>query len=464
MTSIDRVYAGRLSGMIVRNPDGDAIGRARDVVVRLRPSGAPSRALGLVLQLTDKRRVFVPMGRITAIEPNEILLNSGLVSMRQFKARPGESTVLGDLVGSKVQIDDPDLEHLHGVPQELTDVEMERSRTRDWILTRVAVLGPKRGLRGRRAVAVAPWNHVHGLGAGAEPSDHDAELIAEFHEMRPADIAVAMTEMAPERRRRIAEALDDELLADIIQELPDDDQTEVLEDLTIERAADILEEMDPDDAADLLGELDESRADVLLELMDPEESQALRRLMVFEPDTVGGLMTSDPLILQPTTTVAEALARARDPELPTSLASMVFVVRPPTATPTGRYLGCVHLQKLLREPPSTQIGGILDPDLPPLYAEDDDEIAARYFATYNLVCGPVIDDEGHLLGALSVDDLLDHMLPDDWREDGIRPGKPHSPGGRASGGRSVGGRSAGTIRDGRSAGTIRDGNRPERTA
>ena len=168
MTSIDRVYAGRLSGMIVRNPDGDAIGRARDVVVRLRPSGAPSRALGLVLQLTDKRRVFVPMGRITAIEPNEILLNSGLVSMRQFKARPGESTVLGDLVGSKVQIDDPDLEHLHGVPQELTDVEMERSRTRDWILTRVAVLGPKRGLRGRRDVAVAPWNHVHGLGAGAE--------------------------------------------------------------------------------------------------------------------------------------------------------------------------------------------------------------------------------------------------------------------------------------------------------
>ena len=119
--------------------------------------------------------------------------------------------------------------------------------------------------------------------------------------------------------------------------------------------------------------------------MDPEESRALRRLMVFEPDSVGGLMTSDPLILQPTTTVAEALARARDPELPTSLASMVFVVRPPTATPTGRYLGCVHLQKLLREPPSTQIGGILDPDLPPLYAEDDDAIAARYFATYNLV-------------------------------------------------------------------------------
>lgn len=420
MSTISRVYAGRLSGMIVRNPDGDSIGRVRDVVVRLRPTGAPSLALGLVVEMTDKRRVFIPMGRLS-VEPTEILLLSGQVSMRAFRPRTGESTIIGDLVGSKIQIEDPDLNHLGGVALELTDIELERTRTRDWVLTKVAALGPKKGLRGRRRVEVADWPYVHGLGVGAIPEDSDTELINEFHEMRPADIAFAISQMPRDRRRRVAEALDDELLADIIQELPDEDQTEVLEDLTIERAADILEEMDPDDAADLLGELDETRADVLLELMDPEESQALRRLMDFEPDTVGGLMTSDPLILQPTTTVAEALARARDPELPTSLSSMVFVVRPPTATPTGRYLGCVHLQKLLREPPSAQIGGILDPDLPPLYAEDNDDTAARYFATYNLVCGPVVDDEGHLLGALAVDDLLDHLLPEDWREHGIRP-------------------------------------------
>ncbi|MEJ6019302.1 magnesium transporter MgtE N-terminal domain-containing protein [Corynebacterium sp. H113] len=426
MSGIQRVYAGRLVGMQVRNPDGDSIGRVRDIVVRLRPSGASSLALGLVVEITDKRRLFIPMGRCV-VEPREILMVSGQISMRQFKTRPGESTIIGDIVGTKVQIDDPDLEKLHGVPQEVTDIELERNRTRDWVLTRVAVLGPKRGWSGRREVNVAPWNHVHGLGVSTSPLDSDAEIIAEFHEMRPADVAHAISSMPTERRRRIAEALADELLADIIQELPDEDQTEVLEDMNLERAADILEEMDPDDAADLLGELDENRADVLLDLMAPEESQALRRLMVFEPDTVGGLMTSDPLILQPNSTVAEALARARDPELPTSLASMVFVVRPPTAIPTGKYLGCVHLQKLLREPPSTQIGGILDPDLPRLFAEDSDETAARYFATYNLVCGPVVDSEGHLLGALAVDDLLDHLLPEDWREHGIRPeGTPPS--------------------------------------
>lgn len=423
MQSISRVYVGRLAGMPVRNPDGDPIGRIRDVVVRLRAGGAASPALGLVIQMTDKRRVFMPMLRVASFGPQEALLGSGQVSVRQFRARPGEQTVLGDVVGAKVRVDDPELPGLHGVPQEVTDLELERTRTRDWVITRVAVLGPKRGLRGRRDLAVVPWSHVHGLApAGEAPAAADAELIAEFHEMHPADVATRMADLAPARRRRVAAGIDDELLADIIQELPDDDQAEVIEDLAIERAADILEEMDPDDAADLLHELDGDRADVLLELMAPEESKAVRRLMTFDADSVGGLMTSDPLILQPTTTVAEALARARDPELPTSLASLVFVVRPPTATPTGRYLGCVHLQKLLREPPSTQIGGMLDPDLPPLYAEDHYDTAARYFATYNLVAGPVIDDQGHLLGALSVDDLLDHMLPEDWREQGLRPG------------------------------------------
>jgi Mg/Co/Ni transporter MgtE len=96
---------------------------------------------------------------------------------------------------------------------------------------------------------------------------------------------------------------------------------------------------------------------------------------------------------------------------------MVFVVRPPTATPTGRYLGCVHLQRLLREPPANLVGGVLDDDLPRLDPEDSLATVTRFFATYNLVCAPVVDDEHHLLGAVTVDDVLDHLLPTDWREE-----------------------------------------------
>ena len=122
-------------------------------------------------------------------------------------------------------------------------------------------------------------------------------------------------------------------------------------------------------------------------------------------------------MLGPATTVAEALARVRNPDLTPALASMAFVVRPPTATPTGRYLGCVHLQRLLREPPAHLVGGILDTDLPPLTPDLPLTAVTRYFATYNLVCGPVVDEENHLLGAVTVDDVLDHLLPEDWREE-----------------------------------------------
>jgi Mg/Co/Ni transporter MgtE len=173
--------------------------------------------------------------------------------------------------------------------------------------------------------------------------------------------------------------------------------------------------MDPDDAADLLGELGASQAEALLARMDPEDSEPVRRLLKHSPDTAGGLMTPEPVVLGPGTTVAEALARVRDPELTPALSSLVFVVRPPTSTPTGRYLGCVHLQRLLREPPAALVSGIMDSDLPSLDPETTLASVTRYFAAYNLVCGPVVDDEKHLLGAVTVDDVLDHLLPHDWR-------------------------------------------------
>jgi Mg/Co/Ni transporter MgtE len=229
-------------------------------------------------------------------------------------------------------------------------------------------------------------------------------------------VADAIRDLPAKRRTEVINALDDERLADILQELPDDDQTVLLLQLDTERAADVLEAMDPDDAADLLGVLNPTEAEVLLRRMDPEDSEPVRRLLSHSPDTAGGLMTSDPVVLAPDTTVAEALARVRDPDLTPALSSLVFVVRPPTATPTGRYLGCVHLQALLREPPANLVSGIVDTDLPSLIPRTSLAGVTRYFAAYNLVCGPVVDEQNHLLGAVTVDDVLDHLLPDDWRE------------------------------------------------
>src|SRR5262249_47486791 len=159
---------------------------------------------------------------------------------------------------------------------------------------------------------------------------------------------------------------------------------------------DVLEAMDPDDAADLLGELPEAESNRLLELMEPEESAPLRRLLSYSADTAGGLMTSEPLILRPDATVAEALARVRNPDVPPARATMLFVCPPPTAPPTGRYRGCVHLQRLLREPPFELVAGVVDAELARLHPEAALTEVTRYFAAYNLVCGPVVDDDEHL--------------------------------------------------------------------
>lgn len=417
MASVNRVYAARLAGMVVLGPDGESLGRVRDVVISISVVRQQPRVLGLVVELLTRKRIFVPILRVTAIEPNAVTLTTGNVSLRRFVQRPGEVLVVGQVLDTQVRVDDPEQGDLAGVDLFVVDLAMEQTRTRDWLVTRVAARTHRR-LGRRGAVVVVDWQNVTGLTPSglAMPGQGVAQLLHQFAEQRPIEVADALRDLPAKRRSEVIKALDDERLADILQELSEDDQTELLRELDTDRAADVLEAMDPDDAADLLGVMNPTEAETLLRRMDPEDSESVRRLLSHSPDTAGGLMTSDPVVLAPDTTVAEALARVRDPDLTPALASLVFVVRPPTATPTGRYLGCVHWQALLREPPANLVSGMVDNDLPSLNPDTALGAVTRYFAAYNLVCGPVVDDEGHLLGAVTVDDVLDHLLPHDWRE------------------------------------------------
>jgi Mg/Co/Ni transporter MgtE len=138
--------------------------------------------------------------------------------------------------------------------------------------------------------------------------------------------------------------------------------------------------------------------------------------MSYEEHTAGGMMTTEPVILSPDATIADALAHVRQAELSPSLAAMVYVVRPPVEPPTGRLLGVAHIQRLLREPPSTLVGHAVDSDVEPLRPSASLEDVARHLATYNLVAAPVVDEDGRLVGAVTVDDLLDHLLPENWRD------------------------------------------------
>jgi len=254
-------------------------------------------------------------------------------------------------------------------------------------------------------------------------------LLESMAEMHQADAAALLVELPADRRLAVARGLPDERLADVMEEMSDASQVEILLHLDSERAADILEEMDPDDAADLLGELPSQLASNLLALVEPDEAEDLRRLLDYDTGTAGGLMNPVPIILPPDATVAQALAAIRNPDLSPSLAAQVYVTRPPLETPTGRWLGMAHFQRLLREPPATLVTAVVDSDLQPLTPTTELPEITRSFATYDLVAMPVVDTSGRLLGAVTVDDVIDHMLPDDWRDqpDQISPGDLEPP-------------------------------------
>ncbi|RZS44275.1 Mg/Co/Ni transporter MgtE [Herbihabitans rhizosphaerae] len=404
----------QLARLGVFGPDGESIGRVRDVVVGLRLDRQPPKALGIVVELATRRRIFVPMLRVTSIEPTGVTLATGSVNLRAFHQRPNEVLVLGQMLDARVTVGDSDVV--------VMDAAMEPTRTRDWVIARVAVRERTGRLSRRGPVQVLRWDEISGLGiAELTETRQDARaLLVVYDRLRATDVAAALRDLPAKRRYEVADAMDDERLADVIEELPEEDQKDLLSHLDDERAADILEAMDPDDAADLLAELSEVDKDRLLELMEPEESEPVRRLLEYSKDTAGGLMTPEPIVLAPDATIAEALARVRNPDITPALASLVFVCRPPSATPTGRYLGCVHIQRLLREPPSDLVAGVVDTQLASLRPNATLTEVTRFFAAYNLVCGPVVDDEDHLLGAITGDDLLDHLLPEGWRESGLR--------------------------------------------
>ncbi|WP_345313236.1 magnesium transporter MgtE N-terminal domain-containing protein [Gordonia alkaliphila] len=415
-----KVFVARLVGLVVLGPDGESIGRVRDVVVSMYLPGQRPRALGLAVELAaSRRRIFVPMGRVTNIDADAVTLTTGRVNMRKLALRPNEALAVGQIMESRVRTDDPDHPGLADADLSVVDLEIERTRALDWVIGRVALRTMRKGpLRRRGETIVVTWNHVHGLTLlNLNRPGHGVELaLTQFEGMRPADVANALRELPEPRRIELARALDDERLADILQEMSTDEQTSMLASMKPSRAADVLEAMDPDDVADLMGELPAAEAEALLSQMDPEDSEPVRRLLRHSPDTAGGVMTPEPIIVSAGTTVSEALARVANPDVGSATATMVLVVRPPTSTPTGKFLGAVHTQALLREPPANLVAGILDDDVPRLSPDDPLEEVTRFFATYNLALAPVVDETAHLLGAVAVDDLLDAVLPRGWRD------------------------------------------------
>jgi CBS domain-containing protein len=391
------VFTSRLAGRRLLSADGLSIGRVSDVVI-LQPVGAdPPRALGLVATV-QRRQIFVSLGRVGEMSVEGIYLDGSSVDLGHFSQRTGE------ILASKIY----DKPAGGGV---VLDIGIAPTAAgRGWEVT-VLAIGQRRGLL-RHGATIVPWDKYRDL-FDAGPA---GEQIAGLREMHPHDLAGAVEVMPPARRRQLAEAMQDEELADLLQEMPESEQIGFLAGLGPERITDVIEEMEPDDAVDLLAEMPDEQREQLLAAMQPEHAAELRRLLSYDAATAGGLMTSQPLIVTPDTSVAEVLARIRQPSKGVSEAAQVYVCEPPSVTPTGRYLGTAGFQRLLREAPATPVGQCIEESSFVRPGLSERAVATR-MAAYNLIGVAVCDDAGRLVGAVTVDDVLDRLLPDGWRKE-----------------------------------------------
>jgi len=395
------IYAFRIMRLPLLDVGGSAIGRIDDIVVVPGRRGAPPRVTGFVAT-SQRRRIFVNAARVGGLDSAGVRLKSWDVDLHPFKSRSGERLLGVDVIDQRIGT------------ERVSDVALRPTvtdREEGWEVAKVRL--SRTGMLGRRATyRLVEWNEATGLFAAATEMAAEA---ARLRDMHPSDVAAVVRALPLTQRQMLAKEMDDDRLADLLEELPESEQLNIIATLDLDRLIDVLDEMEYDDLADLLAEMPAQQRSAILDAMDEDDAEVVRTLLQYQEGTAGSLMTPDIIVMGPTNTVAEALAQVRDPDWLVSIASTVFVTQPPFRTPTGTYLGVVHFQRLLREPPSTELSRCVVQEPTILPTASDREVAER-LAAYKLMTVGVCDESGRLLGAITVDDVLDQMLPADWRQ------------------------------------------------
>jgi CBS domain-containing protein len=396
------IYAFRVMRLPLLDAGGSTIGKIDDIVVIPGHTGRAPRVLGFVAS-SQRRRIFVNVNRLSSLDADGARLRSWDVDLSPFKSRPGELLIKRDIIDARIGV------------ETVSDVALRASGDgkQTWWEPAKVRLAKRHALRRRPSYRLVDVRDVPTLFrmVGAEMAVEAARL----RDMHPSDVASFVRNLPLPQRKQLAEAMDDERLADLLEELPEAEQLRIIEGLDPERLLDVLDEMEIDDLADLLAEMPGEQRSRILDAMDAEDADEMRRLLSYDEGTAGSLMTTDVIILGPTATVAQALAEIRDPEWLVSIAAQVFVTQAPYKTPTGQYLGVVHFQRLLREPPSMEIGRCLEEE-PTITPDMHEREVAEQLASYNLLAVGVCDDAGRLIGAITVDDVLDRTLPVGWRQ------------------------------------------------
>jgi CBS domain-containing protein/sporulation protein YlmC with PRC-barrel domain len=229
------------------------------------------------------------------------------------------------------------------------------------------------------------------------------QKVASLH---PADLAEIISEVSQKERTAIFGSLDVDTAAEALHELEPSVQADIIDDMSKERASDILERMPPDEAADVLGDLPEAKAQELINLMEKEEAEDVQELMEHEEDTAGGLMTTEYLSFPPDMTVEEAIRELRLEAPNVETIYYLYIV-----DHEEHLIGVLSLKNLILAVPQTLLSDIMTTPAKTISLDAEQKDVAEFISKYNLLAAPVVDETMVMRGIVTVDDVVDFLLP-----------------------------------------------------
>jgi CBS domain-containing protein/sporulation protein YlmC with PRC-barrel domain len=398
----------RLSGLLkkpVADKTGESLGRLSDVIVRLRGSDYPL-VKGMVASVGG-RDIFIPVEQIGSFDGDVFKLTTSRLDLRHFERREGEVLLRADVLGHRL-IDVPNARLVRA-----EDLELARDG-QEWVLAEVDIRRHPRGLLRRHPQDpdFRDWHDFEWL-IGHQGTARARGPFARVRRLKPAQIADLLEDASKEEETEILGRVhaDPELEADVFEELDEDLATRLLGARTDEEIAGVLSRMRADDAADAIAELPQRRRQPVLDLLPPVHRTKVLTLMGFNATSAGGLMGMDYVAVPSMTPVKEALAQVREAGTmqPEALTSVHAV------DSEGGLRGVARLVTLIQSDQEAMLIDVSDTDPVRVGADTDVMDVAVLMTDYNLITIPVVDDERHLLGVITVDDVLEVTLPDDWR-------------------------------------------------
>ena len=406
-------HLSSLAGSPLLDSTGEQLGKVEDVVARLDDGSAT--VIGLTARVGG-RELFVPIDRVQQLGPDSVQTSTTKLNVAQFERRPGEVLLRRDVLDrSLINVDTARL---------VTAREVDLVREGNDGTWRVAGIDPSirprlwrllpRRFRGhdsehRQFVA---WGALEPF-VGHVPTSRMKLAARRLVRLHPAQIADLVEAASHEEGEEILEAVgqDKELEADVFEELDDEHQVEFLRGRSDQEAAAVLGRMESDDAADLLMELDQDRRVPVLNLLPPPKQAKVRSLLSHNPETAGGMMNPDFIEAPADTTATEVLARVRAASnLGPQQALTVCVV-----DDAGKLLGTVPLVELVRADGAQRVSELIEASIPNVALEAEVPEVARLMSDYNLIAMPVVDAECRPVGIIAVDDVLELLVPEEWR-------------------------------------------------